>query len=442
MKLEDSIVSMDTPIKDALSILEKTEKKTIFIVNIQNQLIGLVNDGDIRRALLNGISEDRPVYRITNCNPITDIETAKQRIKKTDARYIVVPILNKDQQIIDCTVVTQKTQTPFTSSPPKFKRVLVVGGAGYLGSVLCRKLLNKEYKVRVLDSLLYGDAGIRDLYKNPDFEFIYGDMRNLQVLVNAISDVDAVIHLAAIVGDPASALNPSETIQTNCLATKMVAEVCKFMHINKLIFASTCSVYGASKDKQLLYEHSRLNPVSLYARMKIRSEETLTEMQNESFRPVIFRMGTLHGLSPRMRFDLAANIMTIKAIHHHKFMVYGGSQYRAFLHVEDAADAYIRCLETPHSSINHSIYNLVSENLTIKQLASSITSLINNVKVKTEDVTDKRNYMVSGLRANTTFCLKPKRTVKHTIASIAENADRYKDFENKKYSNIKYLSES
>jgi len=441
-KLSESFINQNEPIKKAVEMLERTEKKTLFVINDQEQFIGLVNDGDIRRALLNGISEENPIYRITNCSTITDVELAKARIKKTDARYIVVPLLDKERRVVDCTVVTQKTETPFITTPHKFNRVLVIGGAGYLGSILCRKLLKKGYKVRVLDCLLYGDEGIRELYPYSSFEFTYGDMRNLKTLVNSIADVDAVIHLAAIVGDPASALNPSETIQTNYLATRMVAEVCRFSHINRLIFASTCSVYGASKQDELLYETSPLNPVSLYAQMKIKSEEALLEMKNNSFKPVIFRMATLHGKSPRQRFDLAVNIMTMKALFDHKITVHGGTQYRAFCHVSDAADAYIKCLETPLDTIKDTIYNIASENLQILHVAKTIEHYIPDSSSEIVDIEDKRNYIVSGKNADTTFSLHHKFLIDDTVQSLIKDKEKFKDFENKKYSNIKYLSES
>jgi len=438
MNIRDSCIDWNSKIKDAIRLIELSEKKTIFVID-GDRFVGVINDGDARRGLLSGISEEDCLIKITNTDPITDIETAKKRIEKTDARYILVPIVDKDRKLIDCTVVTREGESK--TNYAKYDRVLVIGGAGYLGSVLCRKLLKKGYHVRVLDVLLYGDDGIKDLYKDPRFEFNYGDMRDLQMLVRSLKDVDAVIHLAAIVGDPASALEPIDTIQSNYFATKMVAEVCKFAHISKFIFASTCSVYGASEDKRMLSEISKTNPVSLYADMKLKSEKALLEMKDRSFKPIIFRMGTLHGISPRMRFDLVVNLLTIRACQTNKFKIFGGEQHRAFCHVSDAADAYVKCLETSNSGITSTIYNLVSENMSIKELGELVKSTT-GAKMEVEDVTDLRNYIVCGIWGNVTFDLNHKMKIANTITSIVKNMKKYKDFKDKKYSNVDHLKEA
>ena len=139
-------------------------------------------------------------------------------------------------------------------------KILVTGGAGYLGSVLCRKLLNRGYKVKVLDNLTYGDDGIKGL----NIELLKGDIRNIHDIVEAVHDVDAVIHLAAIVGDPACAAEPVKTLEVNYLATKAIIEACKWFKVKRFIFASTCSIYGKGLEAKLT-EKTPLNPVSLYA---------------------------------------------------------------------------------------------------------------------------------------------------------------------------------
>ena len=442
MSLFNSFVEETATIEEAMRIIDKTEKKTIFVVRDKNILSGVVNDGDVRRALLNGVDKEESILKITNRNPITDVEIAKKRVNDTDTQYLLVPIVDNENRIVDCTVVTKNGQVSFEDNVPSTKRILVIGGAGYLGSILCKKLLEKGYHVRVLDSLIYGDEGLRDLYKYTNFEFIFGDVRNLQKLVQSIRDVTAVIHLAAIVGDPASALKPSDTIENNYFVSKMVAEVCKFSQINRLIFASTCSVYGASEHDSLLNEKSKLNPVSLYAKMKLKSEKGILEMIDENFKPTIFRMATLHGTSDRMRFDLAVNIMTIKAIYEGKISVHGGEQQRAFCHVDDAAEAYIKCLETPLEKVGGQIFNIVSQNLSIGNLAKIIKGHILEAEIEVQEITDLRDYIVSGSWADTTMGLKHSSFVEKTITDIMNNKEKFEDYNDKRYSNVDYLKET
>ena len=189
-------------------------------------------------------------------------------------------------------------------------RILVTGGAGYLGSVLSRKLLAKGYQVRLIDALWYGKESIEDLRSNKNFELIEDDIRNLVVTVKALKDVDAVIHLASIVGMPASSIEPKSSEEINYLATKNIAELCQLHNINTYIFASTCSVYG-SQPETLITEKSPTDPLDFYAKQKYLSERA-TGWLNKA--PTILRFGTLFGLSPRMRFDLVINRFIAQAI--------------------------------------------------------------------------------------------------------------------------------
>jgi Nucleoside-diphosphate-sugar epimerases len=246
-------------------------------------------------------------------------------------------------------------------------RILVTGGAGYLGSVLSRKLLAKGHQVRLIDALWYGKESIEDLMPNKNFELIQDDIRNLVVTVKALKDVDAVIHLASIVGMPASSIEPKSSEEINYLATKNIAELCQLHNINTYIFASTCSVYG-SQPETLITEKSPTDPLDFYAKQKYLSERA-TGWLNKA--PTILRFGTLFGSSPRMRFDLVINRFIAQAIKEGKVTVFGGAQYRPFLHVSDASDAIIFSLEKNLTGT----YNVVSENLTIKQAAERISRL-------------------------------------------------------------------
>ena len=246
-------------------------------------------------------------------------------------------------------VVRSEAKPAVLPGDRKIESVLVIGGAGYIGSALLRRLLDRGYRVRLLDLFVYGEEPIQDLMEHPRLEVLHADFRHIDRVAEAMRDMDAVIHLGAIVGDPACALDEDLTIDVNLMATRMIAEIAKGYGVNRFIFASTCSVYGASDE--LLDEYSTLNPLSLYARSKIASERVLMGMADDRFNPVILRFGTIYGFSGRTRFDLVVNLLTAKAIVEGQITVMGGDQWRPFVHVEDAALAVFKVLEAPLDSV-------------------------------------------------------------------------------------------
>lgn len=460
-EIKKLIVNENTTIKNTMKKIDEGGIGIAFIVDETERLVGIVTDGDIRRAILKGVNIEKPIREIMNKNPITVthkltdekrkelLRDEKIRVKIPPDGALKIPVLDDEGKVKGITFlfggkkeINKYTLTPVEKS---VKNVLIVGGAGYLGSVLCRKLLERGYKVRVLDNLLYGDDGIRKLYGNQNFEFVKGDMRNIQIVMDAIKGMDAVIHLAAIVGDPASAIDPEETIEINYLGTKMLAEICKYNQINRFIFASTCSVYGTNPDpEKLLNEESPLNPVSLYAEMKLKSEEGLLELVDENFSPTIFRMATLYGLSPRMRFDLVINLLTAKATIEKKITIFGGDQWRPFLHVEDAAEAYIKCLEAPIHKVRGEIFNVGSneQNHQIREIGKMIKDIIPDAEIITEEENvDKRNYRVSFKKIENVLGYKPCHTIKDGITEIYRAIQQgiFSDYKNPKYSNYKFL---
>jgi len=323
------------------------------------------------------------------------------------------------------------------------RHVLVIGGAGYIGSVLVRKLLDHGYSVTVLDALLYGDESIRDLYGRPDFELIHDDMRNVEAVVRAMQHADAVVHLGALVGDPACALDEKLALEINLAATRMIAEVARGFGIQRFIFASTCSVYGASD--QLLDERSALNPVSLYARTKIDSERVLLALNDDRFAPIILRFATVYGLSPRPRFDLVVNLLAAQAVCEKRITIFGGNQWRPFIHVNDAAEAILKCLEAPLHVVKGQIFNVGSDdqNYQIAQLGDLIKKLIPDVEViRQGDDTDRRNYRVSFAKIRKHLGFTPRYTVADGILEIkaAIEAGRIRDYRDARYSNYKTLS--
>ncbi len=253
------------------------------------------------------------------------------------------------------------------------QHVLVIGGAGYIGSALVPKLLDQGYRVRLLDLLLFGKEPISGVLNHPRLELVQADFRRVDEVVRAMRDVDAVIHLGAIVGDPACALDKDLTIEVNLMATRMIAEVAKGCGVKRFIFASTCSVYGASDE--ILDEGSALNPVSLYARSKIASEQVLLAIADEHFDPVILRFGTIYGLSRRIRFDLVVNLLAAKAVVEHHITIFGGDNWRPFVHVDDAALAIQKVLDAPQALVSQQTFNVGSDeqNYTIQQVGATIS---------------------------------------------------------------------
>jgi nucleoside-diphosphate-sugar epimerase len=277
-------------------------------------------------------------------------------------------------------------------------RILVIGGGGYFGAVLVEKLLDEGYDIRILDSFIYGKKAVEKYSESGKVEIIEGDIRNIQTVNSSMIDADCVIHLAAVVGDPASRLRPEQTIETNYLASQMIAAASKLNGIHNFIYASTCSVYGVGKD--ILDEDAPLNPISLYARTKISSEESIMNLADRTFKPVVMRMSTLYGYSARMRFDLVVNTMTMTAFTEGCINVFGGNQWRPLLSLEDAAEAYIKVIK---SGAGSQIYNVGSEeqNYRITEVASLVKKGIKDacgkdIPVNVEgESTDVRDYRVS-----------------------------------------------
>ena len=323
-------------------------------------------------------------------------------------------------------------------------KVLVIGGAGYIGSALIAKLLKDGHKVRLLDAFLYGHEAISGSVHHPNLEIMEGDFRRVDLVVKAVQGVDMVVHLGAIVGDPACALDEEVTIETNLLATRMIAEVTKGAGIRRFVFASTCSVYGASD--QFLDERSSLNPVSLYARSKIACENVLRSMKSETFVPVILRFGTIYGLSGRTRFDLVVNLLSAKAAVDGVITVYGSDQWRPFLHVDDAAHAVFLACRAKESAIEETVFNVGSDaqNYTLGEVGRLIKEKVPTADLQFfEENVDRRNYRVNFSRIERTLGFTPNWTLDLGIQQVLDAiaSGKVVDYRDPHYSNVKYLTE-
>jgi nucleoside-diphosphate-sugar epimerase len=304
------------------------------------------------------------------------------------------------------------------SDPESVRQVLVLGGAGYLGSVVVARLLERGFRVRVLDSLLFGEGSLEDVRSHAGCELVRGDVRDIGAVVKAMRGCDAVVHLAAIVGDPACDDNKQLAMEVNRAATRMLADVARGCGVRRFVFASSCGVYGESELR--LDETSAVNPLSVYAQTKVDSENILLAAAGGDFAPTILRLGTLFGLSPRMRFDLVVNLFVARAASSGKITVLNGEQWRPFLHVQDAARAVAACLEAETSAVSGEVFNVgsASLNLQIEQLGAAIARVVPGTEIVRVENGDRRNYRVSFEKIERVLNFRCERTLESGIEEI------------------------
>ncbi|MCA9082763.1 MAG: NAD-dependent epimerase/dehydratase family protein [Planctomycetaceae bacterium] len=324
--------------------------------------------------------------------------------------------------------------------------VLVVGGAGYVGSELVRQLLDAGYFVRVLDLQLFGLEPLQDLLGNRRLQVQKGDFRNIEHVTRALRDMDAVVHLAAIVGDPACAIDEVTTIAVNYQAARMMAQMARANGISRFVFASTCSVYGASDGVSAITETGKLNPVSLYATTKIDAEQALRETADELFQPTMLRFGTAYGLSHRPRFDLVANLFSAQAVTDGKISVFNGHYARPFIHVRDMARACRMSLEAPLHLVGCQVFNVgdESQNYTISELGQMIAAHVPGTQIiESRDNSDPRSYRVSFDKIRRTLGFQASIDVSEGVREmiVAVRSGRLGDWRDPIYSNSLQMKE-
>lgn len=322
------------------------------------------------------------------------------------------------------------------------RHVAVIGGAGFVGSVLVPRLLDHGYEVTVLDAFLYGTESVAGADENERLHLVRGDMRSVESLVRACRDADAVVHLGGLVGDPSCAVDERLTLEINLDATALIAEVARGLGIARLVFASSCAVYGDSDG--LLDEESDTAPVSMYARTKADSERVLLSAASEDFCPTALRFGTFYGLSPRPRFDLVVNLLTAKAVREGSISIFGGKQWRPFIHVEDGADSIIACLEAPPAATRGEVFNVgfEGENRTLCDVGELIGSLVPGATVNVEPgAAAEANYRVSFEKIRSRLGFTPRRTLADGILEVkaAVESETISDYREARYDNHKSL---
>ena len=279
-------------------------------------------------------------------------------------------------------------------------KVLVTGGAGYIGSVLVRQLLDKGYSVRALDNLNFGGDALIDVMLNPNFEFIKGDVRNVEDVKLALEGVEAIAHLAAIVGDPACKKYSDDANTTNWDGSVALFDAAEAAGVKRFVFASTCSNYGKMSDPDsFVTETSELNPVSLYAELKVKFEKYLLEEKKDSnMCSTALRFSTVYGFSPRIRFDLTVNEFTRNATVNGEQPIWGAQFWRPYCHVDDLARAVVLVLESADEKVRANVFNVGSteENYNKGMIIEEVCKVVPNVKVDYVEMNeDPRDYRVN-----------------------------------------------
>lgn len=440
------LVSAETTISDTMRVIDHGGVGFALVVDDERRLLGVVSDGDIRKALLAGEDVASPTdVAMTRTPVVISLVDLGQRprlaavvrlLQERQARF--VPVLAADGTLagvrsIDALERMLHSPTLGTRRAEQAARrtigsVLVIGGAGYLGSVLTRRLLEAGYHVRAFDRLLFGGRregeSMKDLLVHPDFELVRGDLRHIDEAVAALDGMDACILLAAIVGDPASKANPRETIGTNLVAAQALADACRYQQINRFLYASTCSVYGLGAS--VLDETSPLAPVSLYARTKIGSEQGILGFADQNFAPCCLRLSTLYGPSPRMRYDLVVNTFVLKAFTERRIVVKGGQQWRPLLHVRDAARAFHQALEAPIECVRGQTFNVGSDaqNYQILTLGKLVCGVLPGVELVIEEGgQDPRDYRVSFGKIERDLHFRTQESVEAAIREIWDDLE-------------------
>jgi nucleoside-diphosphate-sugar epimerase len=298
-------------------------------------------------------------------------------------------------------------------------KVLVTGGAGYIGAVLCERLINAGHDVRVLDRLYWGRTPLAHLADR--IEVVQADVRDVPEA--AFDGIDAVAHLAGLSNDPTAEYNPKANWEMNATATEELARACKRRGVKRLTFGSSASIYDGLSD-EVFDEDAAVSPRGAYSRSKRAAEEALLHESDKTFAPVILRQGTVYGYSPRMRLDLVVNTFIKDALLRGALFLHGGGwMWRPLVDVSDVAEAHLRCLEAPADAVGGQIFNVVHDNFQIRQLAMLVTgslSLIGrHARLENAPVPKiNRNYRCSNRKLHDRIGFTPSVTVLESIEKI------------------------
>ena len=316
------------------------------------------------------------------------------------------------------------------------RRILVIGGAGFIGSVLTRRLINRGYSVRILDNLLYDNfSSISDIEFNEEIDFIEGDFLEPKTLATALNGITDIVLLAALVGDPICSKYPEQAIQINQNGTIELIDTLKNYPINKLVFASTCSNYGIHDGIQAATEDAELTPLSIYAETKVAVEKYLMRQRGKlEYAPTILRFATAYGIGQRTRFDLTINHFTRDLALGNKLTVYDEDTYRPYCHINDISDAIISVLEAPRSLIDFQVFNVGSniDNHSKRGVIEIIKKYLPEASVEYgQNGNDPRDYRVDFSKIESVLNFEPKHSAHTFIADLIDaiNNNRFGEVE-------------
>jgi nucleoside-diphosphate-sugar epimerase len=306
-------------------------------------------------------------------------------------------------------------------------KVLVIGGAGYIGSTVSRELWQRGHDVTVLDLLLFGGESLVPLMDKPRFKLVQGDLRDEATLAEVLPGHDAVCLLAAIVGEPACNRDPQAAVETNLHGGRKVLSAAKHAGVKRFVFASTCSNYGISDSNSLATEETPLQPLSTYSETKVAVERDVLAAANGEFHPTVLRFSTAFGVSARMRFDLLVIDFTLAAFRDRKVVIYGEQFWRPYVHVRDAARAIGMVLEAPAEKVRDQVFNVGDngENFQKGQLVDLIQNHIKDqLEIKyVQKEEDPRDYRVSFDKISSQLGYAITQTVDDGIRQLIEAID-------------------
>ena len=320
------------------------------------------------------------------------------------------------------------------------KKIFITGGAGYVGSKLVPKLLEHGYEVTVLDLMIYGESVLDEHDK---LKKIRGDIRDIALLEKIIPGHNYLIHLACISNDPSFELNPSLGKSINLDAFEPMVKICLKSRIEKFIYASSSSVYGIKKEKNVT-EDMKLEPLTDYSKFKGDCEKILNSYKSDDFITTTIRPSTVCGYAKRQRLDLVVNILTNHAFHNREIKVFGGDQLRPNVHIEDMVDSYLAVLNADNQKINGQIFNVGFKNQSVNELANDVKEVIGeDIKIINTKSDDNRSYHVSSEKIKDVLGFETKYTVKDAVLDL-KNAFKKKilvnTFEDELFFNIKKMN--
>lgn len=435
VKKNKYIVKLGSKIKSVLFLFQKNRSNFAVVLDKNKNFLGVLTISDIKKALISGNTINSKIDKFVNKNPAfikgelnqINISNLINTKKFINAEPPLIPLVNKDNKLIKI-INKEYLKIYDLKISKKQQSVLLIGGAGYIGTVLTKNLIRSGYNVSIFDKFIYLNKNeIKKNIKSKKLKLIKGDTRNISQIFSAIKECDMVVHLAEMVGDPLCEQKPDKTFEINFLASISIANICKNLEISKFIYLSSCSVYGENKDDKLLTENSKINPLSTYAKLKDLCEKSIIKNLGNNCQPCIIRLGTVYGNSMRPRYDLVINLFSGLIANNKKITINGGDQWRPFIHVEDVSRAITTILKSKQSKVNGQVFNIVGENFKIKDIGNIINKKFPKAEIKYEKKSkDLRDYKVSAKKAEKTLSFKAKKRIKDEIVQMIKETKKKK----------------